>query len=192
MSNICKHPAKRAILAVLSMGLIGIAGAAFGHGPRHNPTRHHYVMKKGIPAGYNQALNPLRMDVANLTAGRTLYNENCALCHAPNGDGVGEAAKDLKPPPAKLAGMYGRVMAGMGKQGPGAHLMHGEIHHHPGMTHAEAMGGVNLDAYSFWAVSEGGESMGSAMPAFKEILTEEQRWQVLLYIANGFRVKMEK
>ena len=51
---------------------------------------------------------------------------------------------------------------------------------------ALASGGLNMDAYSFWAVTEGGAPLGTDMPAFAEVLTEEERWQVLLYIANGF------
>jgi len=49
------------------------------------------------------------------------------------------------------------------------------------------MGGLNLDAYNFWAVSEGGEEFSSSMPAFKEVLSEQERWQILLYVANGFQ-----
>lgn len=121
--------------------------------------------------------------------------------HAPQGEeaccgggvaglsGGGEAAADLKPPPAVLTGMYDRPMIGMGQSGPGAHMAHGKQHHHPGLSHAEAMGGVNIDAYNFWAVSEGGEPLGSSMPAFKEILSEQERWQTLLYIINGLSSK---
>ena len=66
-------------------------------------------------------------------------------------------------------------------------MMRGTLRHHPRMTQAEAMGGLNLDARTlwFWAVSQGGVPMNSSMPAYKEILSEEERWQVLLFIANG-------
>ena len=124
-------------------------------------------------------LNPLRMTAENLPASKRLYNENCAFCHGPTGEGDGEVAADLDPVPSRLTDMYERPMLGMGQTGPGGHLMHGVPHHHPGMTHAEAMGGLNLDAYTYWAVSEGGEPMGGSMPAFKEILSDEERWQIL-------------
>ncbi len=54
------------------------------------------------------------------------------------------------------------------------------------------MGGLNLDAYTYWAVSEGGEPMGGSMPAFKEILSDEERWQILLYIANRFSIDISR
>lgn len=176
------------------LGLVLLIGAApaFAHGPGHNPSRHDYVMRHGVPQSYRRLLNPLQVTSENLSAGKSLYTEHCATCHGAAGAGDGEAAADLDPRPPTLAGMYERPMAGMGAPNPGGHMMHGMMHHHPGMTHAEAMGGLNLDAYSYWAVSEGGEPMGGSMPAFKEILTEKERWQTLLYIANGFSIEVRR
>jgi mono/diheme cytochrome c family protein len=104
------------------------------------------------------------------------------------GAGDGESAADLDPRPPSLTGMYDRQMRGMQPKRTAGHLMHGVKHHHPGITHVEAMGGLNLDAYTFWAVSEGGEPMGGSMPPFKDILSETERWQIMLYVANGFSV----
>lgn len=64
--------------------------------------------------------------------------------------------------------------------------MHGEPHHHPGTSQAEAMDGPNLDAYNFWAVSEGGESIGSDMLEFNDALFDDERWQIILYLATNF------
>lgn len=38
------------------------------------------------------------------------------------------------------------------------------------------------DGYLFWTVAEGGSPVGSAMPAFKELLTEAEIWQVISYL----------
>ncbi len=38
------------------------------------------------------------------------------------------------------------------------------------------------DDYLFWRLSEGGASFQTAMPAWKDILSEEQRWDVLHYV----------
>jgi len=179
----------RSALALLAFGLIDPTNAAFAHGARHNPTRYHYLMANGIPSEYEGLVNQFPMTNENLAAGARLYKDNCAVCHGAKGNGRGEAAEGLKPPPAVLTGMYDRPMMGMGKGSAGGHFMHGMMHHHPGMSHAEAMGGLNLDAYNFWATSEGGDPIGSAMPAFKEALTKEERWQVLLYIANGLNAE---
>jgi mono/diheme cytochrome c family protein len=180
-------PARKSFLMIIAALALSVpVSAAFAHGRGHNPTRHQYMMANQIPSEYRESVNRLGMTKDNLTAGARLYEENCASCHGAKGDGRGEAAADLKPPPPALTGMYGRPMMGMGQGGPGGgHMMHGRVHHHRGMSHAQAMGGLNLDAYNFWAVSEGGEKFGSSMPAFKEVLSGQERWQILLYLANG-------
>jgi mono/diheme cytochrome c family protein len=150
------------------------------------------MMANKMPSQYGGVVNGLSMTKDNLSAGAELYGEHCVSCHGAKGKGDGDAAKDLNPPPADLTGMYARPMMGMGQGGPGGHMMHGMMHHHSGMSHAEAMGGLNLDAYNFWAVSDGGVKFGSSMPAFKDVLTEQGRWQILLYVANGFSSQIEK
>lgn len=175
--------------------VLGLANVVFGHGMEHNPSRFQYVQSKGMPSEYAGLLNPLRATSDTLSAGQTLYDENCVSCHGAAGEGDGELAAALEPKPASIAGMYDATMMGMGQGMMGAggadtHLMHGVEHHHPGMTHAEAMGGTNLDAYMFWAISEGGAPMGSAMPAFKDVLSKDERWEILLYVANGFRTEV--
>lgn len=162
------------------------------HGPAHNPSRFDYVMQNGIPEPYHGVLNPLRMTPENVSSGQILYDVNCAACHGATGEGGGESAGAGGPAPPRLTDMYDRAMHGMGHAQSGGHLMHGRLHHHPGMKHAEAMGGLNLDAYNFWSISEGGKLLGSSMPAFKKILSERERWEILLYVANGFSAVASK
>ncbi len=38
------------------------------------------------------------------------------------------------------------------------------------------------DAYLFWRISEGGAPFGTAMPAYKDVLDEQARWDVINYI----------
>ncbi|MFK5986769.1 MAG: cytochrome c [Pseudomonadota bacterium] len=45
---------------------------------------------------------------------------------------------------------------------------------------------INTDSFLFWTISEGGKSLGTAMPAFKEQLTDDEIWQVSSYINSGF------
>lgn len=177
---------KRLLLAIMGASVLFLnINGANAHGKGHNPSRHQYMMVNQIPSEYRELVNTLRMTRDNLAAGARLYEENCASCHGAKGNGDGEAAKELSPTPADLTGMYDKPMMGMGSRAPGGHMMHGMVHHHPGMSHAKAMGGVNLDAYNFWAISEGGQKMGSSMPAFNGVLSEKERWQILLYVANG-------
>ena len=173
-------------LVLSAFGLIFGNEMAFGHGAKHNPGRAAHMQSEGMPASYEGLLNPLPATAEHLAVGGQLYEEHCASCHGAIGDGRGEAAEGLEPPPAALTGVFDVSMAGRVEAGPNTHLMHGVSHHHPGRTHAEAMGGLNLDAYMYWSMSEGGEAFGSAMPAFKDLLDETARWQVLLFVANGF------
>jgi mono/diheme cytochrome c family protein len=42
------------------------------------------------------------------------------------------------------------------------------------------------DEYLLWAISEGGEPFGTAMPTFKDTLTQAQIWQIITYMRAGF------
>jgi mono/diheme cytochrome c family protein len=45
---------------------------------------------------------------------------------------------------------------------------------------------IAVDQYLLWSISEGGKQFGTAMPAFKEMLTEDQIWQIVAYLRAGF------
>ena len=82
------------------------------------------------------------------------------MCHGADGKGTGPVAKGLPHPPADLTHHFHRA---------------------PG----------DGDAYLFWRVSEGGQvepfkSSQSAMPAYKTVLSEDQRWDVLAYVHAEF------
>ncbi|MCG6953718.1 MAG: cytochrome c [Betaproteobacteria bacterium] len=67
--------------------------------------RHRFAMHNGIPAEYKSKKNPLKATSENIAAGRTLYTQNCAVCHGPKGAGDGEGGKALNPPPGNLVGL---------------------------------------------------------------------------------------
>jgi mono/diheme cytochrome c family protein len=48
-----------------------------------------------------------------------------------------------------------------------------------------------VNAYLLWAISEGGEPFGTAMPAFKHSLTRTQIWQIITYMRAGFPPRSE-
>lgn len=104
------------------------------------------------PDEYADLSNPFTGDHEAAEAGAEIYEINCASCHGPEGLGDGPAAEALDPKPASLAD---------------AHLMED-------MT----------DGALFWRVSEGGafEPFNSAMPPWKDVLSEEQIWQVIAYL----------
>jgi mono/diheme cytochrome c family protein len=47
------------------------------------------------------------------------------------------------------------------------------------------------DEYLQWAIFEGGEPFGTAMPAFKDSLTRDQIWQIITYMRAGFPPRSE-
>ncbi|MBI4592624.1 MAG: cytochrome c [Candidatus Rokubacteria bacterium] len=108
--------------------------------------------------------NPLRKDQAKLkahvAAGAEIYIRNCMYCHGDNLDGQGHFARGFNPPPANF-------------QDPGTIAMLQE-------------------AYLFWRIAKGGPGLpkestpwNSVMPAWEDRLTEEQTWQVIMYLYDA-------
>ncbi|MBE9554841.1 MAG: cytochrome c [Proteobacteria bacterium] len=44
----------------------------------------------------------------------------------------------------------------------------------------------SVDEYLLWSIAEGGVQFGSGMPAYKEVLTARQIWQIVTYMRTGF------
>ena len=44
---------------------------------------------------------------------------------------------------------------------------------------------LDRDDFFMWTISEGGEKLKTDMPAFKDALSEKERWQVIQYLRNG-------
>jgi mono/diheme cytochrome c family protein len=102
--------------------------------------------------------SPLPVDETNLVAGAHVYGENCATCHGLHG----------KP------SVFGEHMF------PDAPPLW-EKHQHG----ADTIMGVTDDPLgeTYWKVANGIRLTG--MPAFKEILTETEMWQVTLLLSNA-------
>jgi mono/diheme cytochrome c family protein len=45
---------------------------------------------------------------------------------------------------------------------------------------------IAIDQYLLWSISEGGKQFDTAMPAFKNELTEDQIWEIIAYLRAGF------
>jgi mono/diheme cytochrome c family protein len=43
-----------------------------------------------------------------------------------------------------------------------------------------------VDEYLLWTISEGGKPFDTDMPAFKDVLTPEEIWQVIAFMRAGF------
>ncbi len=44
----------------------------------------------------------------------------------------------------------------------------------------------SVDEYLLWTISDGGAQFGTEMPAYKEILADNQIWQIVTYMRVGF------
>ena len=157
--------------AVILMG-VSLYQQSYAHGKKHNPVRYKYVMQHGIPKSYLGQTNPLTTTSENLARGANLYKEHCASCHGATGAGDGEAAKDLSPRPPELVSMLKMIAKMKGDHG----MMHGDKREMSMMT----------EGYVLWTVAEGGEPLETAMPGFKDSISEQEIWQIILFMMNGF------
>jgi mono/diheme cytochrome c family protein len=119
------------------------------------------IQFRGKAINVSGADNPLRKDPAKHQAqvarGAEIYIRNCVYCHGDNLDGQGHFAKGFNPPPANF-------------QDPGTIAMLQE-------------------AYLFWRIAKGGPGLpkestpwNSVMPAWEDRLSEEQIWQVIMFL----------
>ncbi|MEQ8694443.1 MAG: c-type cytochrome [Gammaproteobacteria bacterium] len=49
-----------------------------------------------------------------------------------------------------------------------------------------------VDEYMLWSISDGGVAFDTAMPAFKEILTQDEIWKIVSYMRAGFPQETEQ
>lgn len=50
---------------------------------------------------------------------------------------------------------------------------------------------IAVDRYLLWSISDGGEQFGSEMPPFKDQLTEQEIWEIVAYMRDGFPLDVE-
>lgn len=105
-----------------------------------------------VPEAYEGLTNPFAGDESAIAAGAEVFKTNCATCHGDTGAGDGPASAALDPKPADISDR----------------------------TMTETL----TDGYLFWRISEGGmmPPFNSAMPAWGQMLSEEQIWQVVAYV----------
>ena len=119
------------------------------------------IQFRGKPFNIAGGENPLRKDTAaharHVEAGGAIYVRNCMYCHGDHLDGQGHFARGFNPPPANFLD-------------PGTIAMLQE-------------------AYLFWRIAKGGPGLprestpwNSVMPAWEDRLTEEETWQVIMYL----------
>ncbi len=101
------------------------------------------------------ASSPLQPTPENLLAGAALYRQHCAFCHG-TPQGPSPIAAHMYPPVPQLWKSHGPGVVGVSDDPVGA---------------------------TFWRVKNGIRLTG--MPAYADLLSEEQMWQVSLLLANA-------
>ena len=48
---------------------------------------------------------------------------------------------------------------------------------------------MSVDEYMLWSISDGGAAFGTAMPAYKDVLTKDEIWKIVTYMRTGFPVE---
>lgn len=133
-------------MAIFAAAFFGAVGVIAGPPP---------VEKKIIhgtpPLEYVGLTNSLKRTAINFTAGKFLYNANCAPCHGIDSNGQGPEARGFWPPPADFTNK--ETIAAL-KEG----YLFWRIKE----------GGLE-------------EPFKSAMPAFGDALTDKEIWQIIMY-----------
>ena len=101
---------------------------------------------------------PIQADEENLAAGARIYSERCAVCHGFHGK-----------PSAFGAHMYPDAPPLLEMHPHGAETMMGVTDDPPGETYWKVANGIRL----------------TGMPAYNNLLTETEMWQVSLLLANA-------
>lgn len=145
-----------------------VGGAAYSRVmPRYEPPTEQRVVHPAPPREFISLYNPFRDDKARLAEhvreGAAIYFQNCVFCHGDALNGRGHFAHGFNLPPANFVD--------------------------PG-TIAQLQ-----EAFVFWRVSRGGPGLpdestpwNSAMPQWETMLTEPERWKVIMYLydATGY------
>lgn len=141
-----------ALMLVTACGGTSEVGEAAEHDDEHMDDHAAEHIHADPPDEFASLTNPEAGHEEAVTAGQDLFTTYCVTCHGPEGKGDGEGAVNLDPKPANLAD--GAMMGGMS------------------------------DGYLFWRISKGGafDPFNSAMPAWEQSFTEEQRWQLVSFV----------
>ena len=98
------------VALILVGALLTIGPAALSRQPAvdQRAERHRVFLQEGVPLEYRSRRSPYPAATMVIRDGEDLYRQHCAACHGVNGQGDGEAGKDLTPPPALLAQLIKR------------------------------------------------------------------------------------
>lgn len=146
-------------VALAAVPLVAAAAVYANVAPASTPPPALRIQHPTIPFAYQKLTNPFRnpdgtVDPAIIEEGRVLFQINCRPCHGTPADGAGPMAYGFRLKPANFRSEDTIVTV--------------------------------IEAYAFWRIKEGGIGLpadaspwDSAMPAWKNELTDEQIWKII-------------
>lgn len=149
---------------LVAMPLVVWFGSYQKYNKKIEPPLDPRVIHPAPPVEFTGLYSPFRVEdketlQKNIADGKEVYYRNCIFCHGDLLDGDGIYAHGFNPRPANF-------------QDPGVLPMLQE-------------------SFLFWRVSTGGISLpqestpwNSAMPKWEDMLTDEQRWKVILFLSD--------
>jgi len=85
------------------------------------------------------------------------------------------------------AALYGQQCASChGPQGMGDGKAASGLNPSPALLAYLIQMPMSVDAYLLWTISEGGQPFGTAMPAFKDVLSADDMWKIIVFMRAGF------
>lgn len=90
-------------IVLLALPLVAMPRMMGGHMMGSGWMRIRMQAMHAIPVEYARLTNPLEPTPERIAEGGRLYQQYCASCHGPEGQGNGPAGKNLDPPPTPLA-----------------------------------------------------------------------------------------
>lgn len=146
-------------IVVLCLAIFAMALFAAAVSVNAQPPVEKKIIHSTPPLEYAGLTNSLKRTAVNLTAGKFLYDANCAPCHGIASNGQGPEARGFWPPPADFTNK--ETIAAL-KEG----YLFWRIKE----------GGMD-------------EPFKSAMPAFGDALTDKEIWQIIMYEYKNAGVK---
>lgn len=151
--------------ALIFLGVLAVITAGYYRFDRVFPDV--YFLERDLVSPEREFENPIPATRESVEIGNAVYTVNCVVCHGQAGRGDGPAAKTLSEEPFNF-------------------------------TDKNAMARVT-DGDLFLLMSEGVSEEGAEegapliMPAWKDVLTEEQRWHIVNFLRTfSGEVKLER
>lgn len=165
---LCGMATAAALLAVGFAGAQGFGDGGFGRGMGHG-----HGMRHGRLRGHHG--NPVRHRVVRHGDGVPRVYASMKNPHGPSKSNLKAGERLYK---ANCASCHGASGEGDGAAGQ-------DLRYKPANLAFVVDKWIATDGFLMWSIAEGGEELKTDMPAFKDALTETERWQIITFMRRG-------